>query len=157
MAGARKRKRSSHKSNRPGSAFPAAPPGRELVRPAGLRPEPQPRDIRGSETAAAKTDAGDGLTAPGVFASTALTTPVRIGRVSQSVQTSVSPDGLESDGVFASGAAVSVDGRHADQSPVFLDDAPLLNCADSRRAALSVLAQINTPEVGRSSRWTIPR
>ena len=30
------------------------------------------------------------------------------------------------------------------------------NCDDSRRAAFGVLAQINTPEVGRSSRCTIP-
>ena len=69
------------------------------------------------------------------------------GLVSQSDQVSSSPSA-------GSRAPDEADSTSAQYS---LTACRRSNCIESRRAALGVLPQISTPEVGRSSRWTMPR
>ncbi len=86
-----------------------------------------------------------------------LTTPDSSARVSQSVQISVA--GIRSTtrlGLFAGSIAV-VERFCSTIAQYSFTTRRRSNWEESRWAALDVLAQINTPEVGRSSRWTIPR
>ena len=86
-----------------------------------------------------------------------LTTPDSSARVSQSVQ--ISSAGTRSPrrlGLVAGSIAV-IERFCSTIAQYSFTTRRRSNCEESRCAALDVLAQINTPDVGRSSRWTIPR
>ena len=116
----------------------------KLVGPAGLRPEPQPGAVRRRQGIQPLRTARAVIAsrAPGVRGSTALTTPVRSARVSQSVQVSSAGSPSPVGRVVPSSSRCRA---RLDDRPVFLDDPPLLELRGEPAGGLGRLGPDQDP------------